>query len=88
MACLLHIEYDDLELYERCGSGTYGSVYRSFWKSAGTEVAVKKLLTLGKEVLFRMLYTLGKELLFKIIFTFGKEVLLRIIFNLVTGLSL
>lgn len=50
MNCLLQIDFDDLLLYERCGSGTYGSVYRAYWKSNQQEVAVKKLLTVDKEV--------------------------------------
>lgn len=50
MSFLLQVSYDDLELYERCGSGTYGSVYRAHWKSMDKEVAVKKLLTVDKEV--------------------------------------
>lgn len=50
MSCLRLIEFDDLSLYEACGSGTYGSVYRAYWHSTEKEVAVKKLLTLDKEV--------------------------------------
>lgn len=50
MSCLLQVSYDDLTLYERCGSGTYGSVYRAYWKSMDKEIAVKKLLTVDKEV--------------------------------------
>jgi len=51
MTTFLHqIQYDDLVLYERCGSGTYGSVYRAYWQSMEKEVAVKKLLALDKEV--------------------------------------
>lgn len=43
------IDFDDLEFFERCGGGSFGSVYRARWKSQGKEVAVKKLLTLGNE---------------------------------------
>ena len=50
MSCLPQISYEDLDLYERCGSGTYGSVYRAYWKAMEKEVAVKKLLTVDKEV--------------------------------------
>ena len=50
--CLHEIDYNDLEFYERCGGGTYGSVYRALWKSQNEEVAVKKLLNLDAEVSF------------------------------------
>jgi len=50
MACLHHIQWEDLEIVEHCGSGTFGAVYRASWKSAGVEVAVKKVLALGNEV--------------------------------------
>ncbi|KAK3108475.1 hypothetical protein FSP39_008788 [Pinctada imbricata] len=43
------IEFDDVEFYERCGGGTFGSVYRARWKSENLIVAVKKLLVLDKE---------------------------------------
>lgn len=43
------IAYDDLEFFENCGGGTFGSVYRARWKSQDKEVAVKKLLTLNEE---------------------------------------
>ena len=49
-ATYLEIEYDDLDLFERCGRGSYGSVYRGLWKSRDKEVAVKKLLQLEEEV--------------------------------------
>lgn len=39
------IDFDDLEFFERCGGGSFGSVYRARWKSQEKEVAVKKLLT-------------------------------------------
>ena len=45
------IAYDDLEFLEKCGGGTFGSVYRAKWKSQDKEVAVKRLLTLEEEVL-------------------------------------
>ncbi|XP_006818517.1 mitogen-activated protein kinase kinase kinase 20-like [Saccoglossus kowalevskii] len=43
------IAFDDLEFFERCGGGTFGSVYRARWKSHDKEVAIKKLLVLEKE---------------------------------------
>ncbi|XP_048755168.2 mitogen-activated protein kinase kinase kinase 20-like [Ostrea edulis] len=43
------IALDDLEFYERCGGGSFGSVYRAKWKSENVIVAVKKLLVLDKE---------------------------------------
>lgn len=43
------IDFDDLEFFEKCGGGSFGSVYRAKWKSQGKEVAVKKLLSLGNE---------------------------------------
>lgn len=43
------IHFDDLEFFEKCGGGAFGSVYRARWKSQDKEVAVKKLLSLGKE---------------------------------------
>ncbi|XP_078702996.1 mitogen-activated protein kinase kinase kinase 20-like [Branchiostoma floridae x Branchiostoma belcheri] len=50
MATFVEIDFTDLEFYERCGGGSYGSVYRALWKSAKLEVAVKRLLVLEKEV--------------------------------------
>jgi hypothetical protein len=44
------IEYTDLDIYERCGKGSYGSVYRGLWKSRNIIVAIKKLLYLENEV--------------------------------------
>jgi hypothetical protein len=49
------IALDDLEFYERCGGGSFGSVYRAKWKSENIIVAVKKLLVLDKEVSFVIL---------------------------------
>lgn len=43
------IGFEDLEFFEKCGGGSFGSVYRAKWKSQDKEVAVKKLLSLGKE---------------------------------------
>ncbi|XP_065053737.1 mitogen-activated protein kinase kinase kinase 20-like [Rhopilema esculentum] len=43
------IAYDDIEFFERCGGGSFGSVYRARWKSQDKEVAVKRLLTLEEE---------------------------------------
>jgi len=51
MSCFYEIKYDDLEFVERCGGGSYGSVYRAIWISQNRqEVAVKKLLSLDTEV--------------------------------------
>ncbi|XP_071158428.1 mitogen-activated protein kinase kinase kinase 20-like [Mytilus edulis] len=49
MAAFYEIDFEDLEFYERCGGGTFGSVYRARWKSENLIVAVKKLLVLDKE---------------------------------------
>ena len=45
----LEIAYEDLEIFERCGKGSFGSVYRSLWKSRNKIVAVKRLLQLEDE---------------------------------------
>ncbi|XP_077978736.1 mitogen-activated protein kinase kinase kinase 20-like [Glandiceps talaboti] len=49
MCDFVEVKWEDLEFYERCGCGTFGSVYRAKWKSKDMEVAVKKLLFLEKE---------------------------------------
>jgi sterile alpha motif and leucine zipper-containing kinase AZK len=49
-ACLLEVSIDDIEFYEKCGGGTFGSVYRAKWVSRDMIVAVKRLLTLDREV--------------------------------------
>ncbi|XP_005113408.1 mitogen-activated protein kinase kinase kinase 20, partial [Aplysia californica] len=46
---LVEISFDDLVFYERCGGGTFGSVYRALWRSTNLVVAVKRLLVLEKE---------------------------------------
>ncbi|XP_033762114.1 mitogen-activated protein kinase kinase kinase 20-like [Pecten maximus] len=43
------VDFDDLQFFEKCGGGTFGSVYRALWKSQDMVVAVKKLLALDKE---------------------------------------
>ncbi|XP_048238941.1 uncharacterized protein LOC124124523 [Haliotis rufescens] len=48
-ATFCEIDIEDLVFYERCGGGTFGSVYRALWKSQDMVVAVKKLLMLEKE---------------------------------------
>lgn len=45
----VQIDFEDLEFFEKCGGGAFGSVYRARWKSQDKEVAVKKILSLGKE---------------------------------------
>lgn len=45
----VQIDFEDLEFFEKCGGGAFGSVYRAKWKSQDKEVAVKKILSLGKE---------------------------------------
>lgn len=47
------VDFDDLEFFEKCGGGAFGSVYRARWRSQDKEVAVKKLLSLGKEASFQ-----------------------------------
>lgn len=53
MSCLYEVKFDDLELLERCGRGSYGNVYKAVWLSRKRQqVAVKKLLSLDTEVFF------------------------------------
>jgi hypothetical protein len=46
LADYIEINQEDLTFYERCGKGSYGSVYRGLWKSRNKIVAIKKLLHL------------------------------------------
>nr|XP_033800951.1 mitogen-activated protein kinase kinase kinase 20 isoform X5 [Geotrypetes seraphini] len=48
-ASFVQIKFDDLQFFENCGGGSFGSVYRAQWKSQDKEVAVKKLLKIEKE---------------------------------------
>lgn len=50
LGCLFEIDIDELSFLERCGGGTFGSVYRAHWVTRDQIVAVKKLLALDKEV--------------------------------------
>ncbi|GAB5575749.1 mitogen-activated protein kinase kinase kinase 20 [Prionailurus iriomotensis] len=45
----VQIKFDDLQFFENCGGGSFGSVYRARWISQDKEVAVKKLLKIEKE---------------------------------------
>lgn len=49
-ASFVQIKFDDLQFFENCGGGSFGSVYRARWISQEKEVAVKKLLKIEKEV--------------------------------------
>ncbi|EPY77735.1 hypothetical protein CB1_001207008 [Camelus ferus] len=46
----VQIKFDDLQFFENCGGGSFGSVYRAKWISQDKEVAVKKLLKIEKEI--------------------------------------
>lgn len=48
-ASFVQIKFDDLQFFENCGGGSFGSVYRARWISQDKEVAVKKLLKIEKE---------------------------------------
>ncbi|XP_014425665.2 mitogen-activated protein kinase kinase kinase 20 isoform X2 [Pelodiscus sinensis] len=48
-ASFVQIRFDDLQFFESCGGGSFGSVYRARWISQDKEVAVKKLLKIEKE---------------------------------------
>ncbi|RXM36186.1 Rap guanine nucleotide exchange factor 4 [Acipenser ruthenus] len=48
-ASFVQIKFDDIQFYENCGGGSFGSVYRANWKSQDKEVAVKKLLKIENE---------------------------------------
>ncbi|XP_030642778.1 mitogen-activated protein kinase kinase kinase 20 [Chanos chanos] len=48
-ASFVRIKTDDIQFYENCGGGSFGSVYRARWISQDKEVAVKKLLKFEKE---------------------------------------
>uniref|UniRef100_A0A8C3F8M2 Mitogen-activated protein kinase kinase kinase 20 n=1 Tax=Chrysemys picta bellii TaxID=8478 RepID=A0A8C3F8M2_CHRPI len=48
-ASFVQIKFDDLQFFESCGGGSFGSVYRARWISQDKEVAVKKLLKIEKE---------------------------------------
>lgn len=56
---LCKIKFDDLQFFENCGGGSFGSVYRARWISQDKEVAVKKLLKIEKEVKVYFSFTLS-----------------------------
>jgi len=59
MSCLYEIKFDDLKFLERCGGGSFGSVYRAIWISQNDqEVAVKRLLSLDTEVRITLVFFL------------------------------
>lgn len=49
-ASFVQIKFNDLQFFESCGGGSFGSVYRAEWVPQEKEVAVKKLLKIEKEV--------------------------------------
>lgn len=55
-ASFVQIKFDDLQFFENCGGGSFGSVYRARWISQDKEVAVKKLLKIEKEVKVLFIY--------------------------------
>lgn len=58
----VQIDFEDLEFFEKCGGGAFGSVYRARWKSQDKEVAVKKILSLGKEASYNQMVKLDRKL--------------------------
>uniref|UniRef100_A0A8C5WFA1 Protein kinase domain-containing protein n=1 Tax=Leptobrachium leishanense TaxID=445787 RepID=A0A8C5WFA1_9ANUR len=48
-ASFVQIKFNDLQFFESCGGGSFGSVYRAQWLPQDKEVAVKKLLKIEKE---------------------------------------
>ena len=58
----VQINFEDLELFEKCGGGAFGSVYRARWTSQAKEVAVKKVLSLGEEVSCNQMVKRGRKL--------------------------
>ncbi|KAJ7398038.1 hypothetical protein BTVI_129604 [Pitangus sulphuratus] len=56
-ASFVQIKFDDLQFFENCGGGSFGSVYRARWISQDKEVAVKKLLKIEKETIVSELNT-------------------------------
>lgn len=70
-ASFVQIKFEDLQFFENCGGGSFGSVYRARWISQDKEVAVKKLLKIEKEVRINLVpekwfnLRLGKSFLFQ-----------------------
>lgn len=67
-ASFVQIKFDDLQFFENCGGGSFGSVYRARWISQDKEVAVKKLLKIEKEVKVYFSFTLSAVLTTEILF--------------------